>query len=382
MPVLAGVLLAPWVVHRLRPARRLDIVVVDKTVPFRTFVEHRSLFWLLDHLALRRPDGHPYDPESDYVGAIPPARPGDPPQRTTELTPEQARSADLLYLADAYGVYREDLASGHARRAALERSPKLYGGLTLAEAEAARTAVEAGVPLVAEFNTLGSPTGAGARAVLEEVLGLRWTRWIGRYFPRLEDREEVPEWLRRDHWREWRQPWEFRGPGFVLMQDDAHVEVLRVGTEAERLGLTLERARPTDPLLAAARDGTPYPYWFDVVEPQPGTEVLALYQWHLTGAGVDRLRARGLPLRFPAVLRRRTALYFAGDFADNPLKTTPVSFAGFLTLKRWMQGAKRAPSEDAFYWRFYVPFMAQLLDTVAQKRGAGRVPGSRGGDAR
>jgi hypothetical protein len=82
------------------------------------------------------------------------------------------------------------------------------------------------------------------------------------------------------------------------------------------------------------------------------------------------------------VLRRRTALYFAGDFADNPLKTTPVSFAGFLTLKRWMQGAKRAPSEDAFYWRFYVPFMAQLLDTVAQKRGAGRVPGSRGGDAR
>ena len=379
---LAGAFLAPFVIYQLRPARRLDVVVVDKTVPFRTWVEHRSLFWLLDHLALRKPDGRPYDPERDYVGAFPPTRPGDPPERTTELTAERARSADLLYLADTYGVYREDLASGPARRAALERSPKLYGGLTLAEAEAARAAAAAGVPVVAEFNTLGSPTGANARAVLEEVLGLRWTGWMGRYFPLLEDRAEVPEWLRRNHWREWRQRWEFRGPGFVLVQDDAHVEVLRVGPEAERLGLTLERRRPADPLVAEARDGTPYPYWFDVVEPRSGTEVLASYQWHLTGAGVDRLRARGLPLRFPAVLRRGTAHYFAGDFADNPLETTPVPFAGFLRLKRWVEGAKLAPSEDAFYWRFYVPLMTQLLDTVAQGRAAGRVPRSRGHDAR
>jgi hypothetical protein len=379
--VVAGAVLAPYLVYRLRPSRRLDLVVVDKTVPFRTWVEHRSLFWLLDHMALRRPDGRPYDPERDYVGAFPPAHPGSPPERTTELTAERARSADLLYLADTYGVYREDLSSGRARRAGLERSQKLYGGLTLAEAGAARAAAAAGVPLVVEFNTLGSPTGADARAVLEDVLGLRWTRWMGRYFPRLEDTAEVPEWLRRNHWREWRRPWEFHGPGFVLVQDDAHVEVLPVGSEAERLGLTLERAHPADPLVAAARDGTPYPYWFDVVEPQPGTEVLAFYQWHLTGAGVDRLRARGLPLRFPAVLRRRTAHYFAGDFADNPLEMTPVPFAGFLTLKRWVQGAKFAPSEDAFYWRFYVPLMARLLGTVAEERGAGTVPRSRSHDA-
>ena len=380
--LLAGLVLAPYVAYRLRPTRRLDIVVVDKTVPFRTWVEHRSLFWLIDHLGVRKLDGHPYDSTLDYVGAFPPARPGGPPQRTTELTAVRARSADLLYLADTYGVYRDDLATGPARRAALERSPKLYGGLTLAEAEAARAAAAAGVPLVAEFNTLGSPTPTGARAVMEDVLGLRWTRWIGRYFPRLEDRDEVPAWLRRDHWREWRRPWDFSGPGFVLVQDDAHVEVLRVGPEAERLGLTLERARPTDRLLAEARDGTPYPYWFDVVEARPGTEVLAFFQWHLTGAGRNRLHERGLSPRFPAVLRRGTAHYFAGDFADNPLETTPVPFAGFLIVKRWVEGAKLTPSEDAFYWRFFVPLMTRLLETVAHGPGAGKVPRSRGHDAR
>ncbi|HET9298712.1 MAG TPA: hypothetical protein VFO11_02130, partial [Candidatus Polarisedimenticolaceae bacterium] len=70
-----------------------------------------------------------------------------------------------------------------------------------------------------------------------------------------------------------------------------------------------------------------------------------------------------------------TAHYFAGDFADNPLETTPVPLAGFLTVKRWVEGAKLTPSEDAFYWRFYVPVMTQLL-------AAGRVPRSRGHDAR
>ena len=86
--------------------------------------------------------------------------------------------------------------------AALERSPKIYGGLTDTEAGAVGEALRAGKTIVAEFNTMASPTGARARETLESVLGVRWTRWIGRYFARLEDRSEVPEWLRRDYERE------------------------------------------------------------------------------------------------------------------------------------------------------------------------------------
>jgi hypothetical protein len=361
----------PWGLYRVRPERRLDLVVVDKTVPFRNWIEHRSLFWLVDHLKLRRPDGAPYDPCRDYVGAFPPAVAGDPPERTTELTPDRAAAADLVYLADTYGVYRDDLASREAMLAALERSPKVYGGPTVAEAEAARAAVAAGRTLVAEFNTLGSPTEPGPRAVLEDALGVTWTRWIGRYFPRLEERAEVPEWLRRDYEREWRRPWAFEGPGYVLVQDDAHVEVLRIGTEAERIGLTLERVRPADPLLADALDGTSYPYWFDVVAARPGAEVLAEFRWHLTAAGLERLRARGLRQAFPAVVRNRrpgpgTAYYFAGDFADNPLEATPVPFAGFSTVRRFIERVRLAPSKDAFYWRFYAPMMERVLASAAE----------------
>jgi len=373
-PILVAALcfLVPRLVYALRPARRIDLVVLDKTVPFRNWFEHRSLYWLLAHLNVVKADGANYAVERDYLGSYPPETPGDPPERTRDLSPGDVAAAQLVYLADTYGVYRDDLASGARMAAALERSPKIYGGLTLAEARAAAGAPDAGKTLVAEFNTLGSPTGAEARTTLEDALGVRWTRWIGRYFPRLEDVSEVPRWMRNDYEREWGKPWEFAGPGYVLMQDDEHCEVLRVGFESRTIGLTLERETPVDPHLAGAADGVPYPYWFDIVEPHD-TQRLASFVWHLEEAGRLRLKARKLPERFAAVTRRArpaggAAWYFAGDFADNPMDPRPVPFSGYLGFRHLAEGLKLAPSETAFYWRFYVP----MLETILTDAGASR----------
>lgn len=364
--IVAALFLIPWGCYVVRPERRLDIVVVDKTVPFENRLEHRSLFWLLNHLKIVRPDGEPYDRDVDYVGAFPGPEPGDPPERTTGLTFEDALRADLIYFADTYGVYRDDLESGPAMRAALERSPKIYGGLEPLEARAAARALESGKTVVAEFNTMASPTGREARETMEAVLGVRWTRWAGRFFSRLENEEEVPGWMRRNYERIREERWEFRGPGYVLVRDDDWIEVLRVGEEAERIPLTIERELPVDPLLVAAKDRIPYPYWTAIVRTDPGVKVLASYVSHLTPAGRERLRDLGIPMRFPAVCRRvapggGVAYYFAGDFADNPMHGSRVPFAGYVAYKRWSEGVKLAPSETAFYWRFYVPMMQRLL---------------------
>jgi len=386
LPLAAFLILVPWALHSSRPARSVAIVVVDKTVPFPTYVEHRSLFWLLEHLKIEKREGGPYDPARDYLGAFPGAQPGEPPSRTVDLDEATARAAELLYLADTYGVYEEDLASGPAMKAALERSRKIYGGLEMEEARAVLAALEAGATVVAEFNTLGSPTPPAARSVLEQALGVRSTRWIGRYFPRLEDPEEVPGWLRRDWEREWSARWEFEGPGYVLIQEDAHCEVLRPGFEVRTVGLTLERERPVDPLLVRARDGTSYPYWFDVVELGDGTELLASFVWHLEPAGRQALSRRGLPERFPAVTRRRfpsggSSYYFAGDFADNPLERARVPLAGYLEARALGEALKVAPSEAAFYWRFYVPMMERLLASVGT-RSSRSAPKTFGGGGR
>jgi len=373
IPAIALAVLVPWACYTTRARERLDLVVLDKTVPFRTWIEHRSLFWLLDHDGIVTSSTDPYDLRSDYLGAYPPARAGDPPERTRDLAAQDVAGARLVYLADTYGVHALDLASGEAQKAALERSETIYGGLTVAEASAAAQAPRAGKTLVAEFNTLGSPTGAEARGLLEDALGVRWTRWIGRYFPRLDDASEVPAWMRRDYEREWRRPWEFAGPGYVLVQDDAHCEVLRVGLESEAIGLTIERERPVDPALADAADGVPYPYWFDVVETRDGTQRLASFRWRLTETGRQRLHARGLPERFPAVTRRLDppsgpAWYFAGDFADNPMDARPIPFAGYAALRRAAERLKIAPSETAFYWTFYAPMMRSIVRPLAEDR--------------
>jgi len=62
------------------------------------------------------------------------------------------------------------------------------------------------------------------------------------------------------------------------------------------------------------------------------------------------------------------AWYFAGDFADNPLDPRPVPFLGYLTFRRLIEGLKLAPSETAFYWRFYVPMMQAILRDVESSR--------------
>lgn len=369
-PALLVILIVavPWGCYRLQSPRPLDIVVLDKTVPFENRLEHRSLFWLLSHLKIVRTDGEAYDRDRDYLGAFPGPVPGDPPQRTVDLAVSRVREADLLYLADTYGVYEEDLVSGEEMKAALERSPKIYGGLEAGEVDAVEAALGAGIPVVAEFNTLGSPTGNENRERMERILGVRWTRWIGRFFAELSDEEEVPQWMRDNYEREWERPWRFSGPGYVLLQDDAHCEVLLVGSQSEQIGLTIDRVRPVPPLLAGAADGVAYPYWFDVVEVAEEAEVLAWFQWHLEPEGSARLTARGLPQRFPAVVRnghpRAASLYFAGDFADNPMADNRVPFVGYLTFKRRIEAVKLSPSESSFYWTFYVPMMGNLLSEL------------------
>ena len=361
---LAALLAVPWGCYRLRARRTVEIVVVDKTVPFANRIEHRSLYWILEHLKVVDRRGAAYDRDVSYLGAFPGPVPGDRPQRTSDLDRASALSADLLYLVDTYGVYEEDLASGAEMKAALERSPRIYGGLAPAEAEAAALAADAGKVVLVEFNTFASPTSAVARERMERLLGVRWTRWIGRFFPRLEARDEVPQWMRDDYEREWGQPWEFRGAGYVLMRDDAACEVLQVGYHVEPQGLTLERERPIDALLESSHDGVAYPFWFDVVTLEGGSTALASYEWHVRPAGRERLEARGLPARFPAVVRapRGEAYYFAGDFADNPMPDHAVPFAGYPALMGWLESIKLAPSERSFYWRFYVPLMTRVIE--------------------
>ncbi len=82
-------------------------------------------------------------------------------------------------------------------------------------------------------------------------------------------------------------------------------------------------------------------------------------------------------MRFPAVCRRveqggGEGYYLAGDFADNPMPGGAVPFWGYLAAKRWSERFKLGPSETAFYWRFYVPMMSEMLERAHRRVGETR----------
>ena len=64
------ILVSPWLAFHLRSSRSLSLVVLDKTVPYDTYVEHSGLFWLLDQLKIVHPSGERYDRAKDYLGAM------------------------------------------------------------------------------------------------------------------------------------------------------------------------------------------------------------------------------------------------------------------------------------------------------------------------
>ncbi len=365
-PLAAGLLLLtcalllwPWLRWRARPPSRWRVAIVDKTVPHEDRREHASLIWALNHAKVPAPGGaKEWLAARDYLGYRPEKRQGE------AITPQALAGAGLIYIADTYGVYRADLAGKTVGKTGLDYSERVYGGLEESEVAALEAHVRGGGALVAEFNTFASPTVGAARARAEALLGLRWSGWSGRWFEDLADEGDVPAWARRSWKRHHGEVWAHQGPGYLLVNEDSRVEVLREGTEVAQGGLRLVTPAAPDPLLRDVERDLAFRYWFDVVAASEGSEELARYQWSALPAGLEVLRKAGLPARFPAIVRASRAplrLYFAGDFADNQLNRGPYWLAGWPRAIRAISADDRDPGAASFYWGYYLPLLRTLF---------------------
>lgn len=354
--VLAA-LFGPRLVWRWRRARALDVVVLDKTVPFRNFREHETFTWLLHALKITDRRGRFLDAARDYVGHDPVLRQGH------DLTAARLDGADLLFVSDTYGVYVDDYTRP-GEVAHMERSSLLYGGISDDEAHAIEAFARRGGTVVGEFNTFASPTQPAARAVMERVFGVRWTHWVGRYWVDLQDRAEVPRWVGQLYARIYHRPFDLRGPGFVFVRDDADMVVLQPGIHLGPAVLTLARTTEAADLRGWPTQGA-YRYWLDLVIP---TRSDVVYEHHVdaTEEGRRVLDAHNIPAAFPALTRRRDGLrawYFAGDFVDNATPRGDPERAGILTWRRLAPASDDDP-DGTFLWRWYVPIMERILAAV------------------
>ncbi len=354
-----------YALWRLAPAPKWRTLVVDKTVPYPDYREHQALFWVLNHTKVTNKGGkRRWRSGKDYVGFYPEKFIASDASFSSNLEPDHTIGVNLLFVVDTYGVYVDDYKSPEDYGTHLDYSKKIFGGLAEKEVEIIEDFVQNGGSLVTEFNTFDQPTPQGTRERMEQLLGLRSTGWIGRFFADLSNKYDVPAWALRNWKTLHGEEWDFTGPGFIIAHPDNRLLVLEEGKDVESRGLLIEINLPDDPVLKAVSPRVPYPYWFDIVLPAEGTEVLAHYRLHLTQNGREKMQKYSLPETFPAVLRASRSplrIYFAGDFSDSPIYRGPYFFSGWSQIRRILCFVGKNRAQNKFYWSFYVPLLSNIF---------------------
>lgn len=350
----------------LTPKSPLALTVIDKSVLNADYEEHASLFWWLRHEKRSHPQtGALYRMDKDYFGFFPGKLNNYQIKGLTQLSKQQRDSvvahSSHLYFTDNYGVFALEW---NQKTHESERSSLIYGGLTQADVEVMKRAKEQGKVIITEFNCIGSPTAKPEREAFEQMFGLRWSGWIGRFIDNLDTTRnlEIPHWM-KDGYVKQHGNWPFKRGGIVLVSETDQIEILE-----DSLCLTFSVPiivnNDSIPQHVAVKNNMPYPFWFDIMQTD-ALDVWSYYQLQLTTKGDSVMHKLGLPNRFPAVMAHEGSdykfYYFAGDFADNPVQLKRSRLKGIRYLREFFYDPSEPSDRNYFYWEYYLPLLDYVL---------------------
>ncbi|MGI5939284.1 MAG: hypothetical protein ACOX8V_01090 [Thermoleophilia bacterium] len=348
----------PLVLWQIEPDKGCHVAIIDKTVSNETYREHNGLIFLLNHLKYKDESGAIFDKKEDYFGFS-----LNEEDESYELRPlpKDYSDYDVIYIADTYGVYEEDLPWVEKKREG-SQSKKIYGGLEEEEwlNIVDRLADKNKSLFVAEYNTFASPTKKEVRENITNFLGVSWTGWVGRYFDELDynKNKEIPQWVIDKFGKSWK----YSGQGFILVNDiDFQIIVLETSKHVSDSGINISFTEEGEDFFGLKKSPE-YSYWFDIITPKQGSDVLANYNWSLTQSGKELLEKNGIPTKFAAVVRSErgscTSYYFAGDYNDISQVSSTYKLKGLQKLRSVLE----IDPDRAFYWSTYFPMMKRILE--------------------
>ena len=362
LSIIPGYFLLKWA---FQPKKELKILILDKTVPSYDRVNHRSFNWILTHEKYVKGNLKRYDYTKDYYGFFPLK-----PERKKEYKIKRIRlsqvialadSFDMAYFTDTYGVFFNDWYKGISRT---RKSRKIYGGLNNNDYLFMKEMNDRGKLIISEFNTLIFPTDPLERTKVEELLGIKWSEWIGKYFTTLDSAKnpELPVWIMDKYREQYLKPWAFKKGGIVLVNQNDRVVVLE---NEKDLDFEVPYIYATE--LGMEKYGLPYkvpfPYWFEIIEAGKN-KVVANFKIHVNQVGDSILAANAIPNEFPAVMegtKEHPHYYLAGNFASNPVYMRTAYFQRYDDFSRRI-GLSLLSKKRYFYWHFYQPLMCSILD--------------------
>lgn len=360
-----------WLVY---PSNQLEVLVVDKTVPNSNYQEHQSIFWTLEHLKFKNSAGEYYQKDKDYMGFYPDTSSSfgtskDLTQLSDKQVVEKAKNLDILFFSDTYGVFENDFN----KESPDEFSEKIYGGLNRGDINLLREVAAQKKTIIAEFNTMASPTSVGIRTEFENLMGLKWTGWIGRYFDQMDTtiNENIPRWFINQYLEQHEDTWAPPGPGIVFVHENGTVEIFSNGIDyfGDTPKIRTQRINQHGFKLPEI---VPYPEWFDVVLIERDYQVISYYDIDPSEIGKEKLREMGLPRFFPAAVFKDVGegqyYYFSGDFSDMKNSMGSPRFQGVPALWRGFHIVTNFNDRESFYWNYYYPLLSQVLNRTYQKK--------------
>jgi len=357
--------IASWLIWNIKPSKPINILVLNKTVLGLERKEHRAIFWLLLNDKFVKDDNKVYRMEKDYYGFHPikplKSRKYEVKRIKLEEINDLASKYDMAYYSDTYGVFFNEW---FRRESGQGKGTLIEGGLNNNDYLFIKGLHDQGKLLIAEYNFIAPPTIQLVRKKAEELLGIKWTNWTGRYVNELDPArsKDLPDWIVGIYKKRNDGEWPYTGAGIVLVNEPAQqVAVLQADKHLED---GVPEIQTTEYGLASYHlpETVHYPYRFDFMDEQ-SNKVIAEYKLHVNIEGKAVLDKFDLPSRFPAVMESNTGspfLYLAGDYSDYPVRMWTAKLQGIRIFENIFYTNKEN-STSKFYWTYYVPLLSQVL---------------------
>lgn len=347
------------------PSTSLRVVMLDKTAQDFSNIEHRAFTWVLNYNKYTKDNGELYNRRIDYLGYFPSPqnllKKNDLEGANQRLIDSISDHVDVGYFIDTYGSYYEDWKD---RIKDIPEKGMIYGGLESEDVSLLQSLRDRDKLILAEFSIFGNPTPKNIRFRAEELLGVHFSGWVGRYFAELDTNlnPEIPRWIPRLYNEQYNEEYHFSGPGIGFFHENGHLLILDKDELVHDLPIIETEEDLADQLGVDAF--IRYPFWFEICNQDTSTRTVSQYRIYASNTGATKMRALGIPQSFPAVIAHPNwhIIYMAGDFTDNPIGMYTSHFKGISSLDMLWYDNRNPSDRRKFFWDYYNPFISGVLD--------------------
>jgi len=361
-----------WISWVLTPTKKLVISIIDKTAVNGNMEKHAALNWILKHEKISKTSSELYKNEKDYFGFFPKGMDNYVIKGLENKTEQQlyqlSKDCDMAYIADVYGVYKQEWFQQKKELDNTANYGMLYGGLSMEDMIFLKRLKQQKKLIVTELNTIETPTPLSIRNDFEKTFGVKWTGWLGRYFYSFDTtkNKDIPRWIITNYQLQHNNQWPFKYSGIVLIHESNQIEILEENTHLIEAMPKIYSATPTQYDYDLPKN-TDYPYWFSIILPDTNiNKTLSYFSIVANALGEKLLNKLNIPQKFPAIIYHNATndyqfYYLCGDFCSSSPNITVSYFKWIEGFKSMLISLFHTEEKDRFFWQFYRPLITSIL---------------------